>query len=454
MRSSSCGAWPLLGAALLMIGPANALDLPVQQRRLDNGLTVIVHEDHRVPLVAANVIYRVGSKDEQPGRTGFAHLFEHLMFMGTRRAPTKAFDQWMEASGGSNNAWTSTDFTSYHEVGPVGLLPLFLWLEADRLQALGNEIDKAKLDLQRDVVRNERRQTSENTPYGKVELRLPEVLYPADHPYHHPVIGSHADLEAATVNDVRSFFAQHYTPSNAALVIAGDVATGDAMRLAERYFGLVPQGNPVDRDAPTRSQPKLGRVVRETLEDNVEMTRIVMAFPSPAHFEPGDAELDLLASILAAAKTGRLYRGLVYERPLAQSVHAAQQSASLASSLQIEITVRPGVDADLVEKTADTILADVVKSPPTDQEVQRAKNQISFDFADRLQSLDARAALFATYWAEKGDPDFARRDLGRYETATAAGIHAQAKATVNLAERVILRVVPATTPVTARSGAP
>jgi zinc protease len=454
MLSPPRRAGALFAATLFAANPAGALDLPIQQQRLDNGLTVIVHEDHRVPQIASNIIYRVGSKDEQPGRTGFAHLFEHLMFMGTKRAPTKAFDQWMEASGGSNNAWTSTDFTSYHEMGPSGLLPLFLWLEADRLQTLGNEIDKPKLDLQRDVVRNERRQTAENTPYGKVELRLPELLYPAEHPYHHPVIGSHADLEAATVGDVRSFFTRYYSPNNAALVIAGDITTSDAMRLAKRYFGVLPRSDASARQAPARSQPKIGRVVREALSDDVEMTKIVMAFPSPAHFEPGDAELDLLASILSSGKTGRLYRGLVHERPLAQSVHVSQQSASIASSLQIEITVRPGVDPDLVEKTADAILANVVAEPPTEQEVQRAKNQVSFDFANRLQSLDSRAVLLATYWAEKGDADYAHRDLHRYESATAAGIHAHARSTINLGERVVLRIVPARTASNLPSGAP
>src|SRR3954469_17938072 len=223
-------------ALALAASPARSLDLPITQSKLPNGLTLIVHEDHLLPEVATNLIYRVGSKNEQPGRTGFAHLFEHLMFMGTKRAPSKAFDEWMEAAGGSNNAWTSSDFTDYHETGPSTLLPLFLWLEADRLETLGREIDKPKLDLQRDVVRNERRQTIENRPYGKVELRLPELLYPAEHPYHHPTIGSPADLKAASVQDVQTFFEKHYTPGNASLVIAGDVSTDQALAAAERYF--------------------------------------------------------------------------------------------------------------------------------------------------------------------------------------------------------------------------
>src|SRR5258707_9345605 len=212
-----------IGSLLALGGRAAALDLPYVETKLSNGLTVFVHEDHLMPQVATNIIYRVGSKDEVSGRTGFAHLFEHLMFMGTKRAPTKAFDEWMESAGGWNNAWTNTDFTDYHETGPSTLLPLFLWLEADRLETLGREIDQPKLDLQRDVVRNERRQMIENRPYGKVELRIPDIMCPETHPYHHPVIGSHTDLEAASVKDVRGFFEQHYVPANASLVIAGAV---------------------------------------------------------------------------------------------------------------------------------------------------------------------------------------------------------------------------------------
>src|SRR5262245_48774791 len=271
-------------ALALFGGPASSLDLPFQQTKLPNGLTVIVHEDHHLPQVATNIIYRVGSKDEQAGRTGFAHLFEHLMFMGTKRAPLKAFDEWMESAGGTNNAWTSTDFTDYHEAGPSTLLPLFLWLEADRLAELGREIDQPKLDLQRDVVRNERRQSVENRPYGKVELRMPELMYPPSHPYHHPVIGSHADLEAASVKDVRTFFEENYVPGNAALVVAGDVRAADVKDIAQRYFGSVTSASPVAAArSPKPSIPKLDKVVRETIDDKVEMTKIVMAFHSPAH---------------------------------------------------------------------------------------------------------------------------------------------------------------------------
>jgi len=447
------GSWPSLsflpvaGALLLATSSARALDLPFEQSKLPNGLTVIVHEDHLLPQVATNLIYRVGSKDELPGRTGFAHLFEHLMFMGTRRVPSKAFDEWMESAGGSNNASTSADFTDYHEVGPATLLPLFLWLEADRLETLGSEIDRPKLDLQRDVVRNERRQMTENRPYGKVELRLPELMYPESHPYHHPVIGSHADLEAATVEDVRAFFEQHYVPAQASLVVAGDVRASEVKELAQRYFGVIPARSPESGAKPPRplAAPKLEKVVRETIEDRVEMTKIIMAFHSPAHFEPGDAELDLLASILSSGKTSRLYKTLVYEKALAQSVTASQDSSALSSIFTVEILVRPGVSPDLVEKTTDALLAQVIASPPSDEELKRAKSQVAFAFVDRLQSIATRARLLNTYFAERGDPGYVNQDLARYEQATAGAVHAQARKTLTLNGRVIVRVIPRAT---------
>jgi predicted Zn-dependent peptidase len=433
-------------ALAFMAGSATSLELPFEQTQLANGLTVIVHEDHLLPTVATNLLYRVGSKDEKAGRTGFAHLFEHLMFMGTKRAPNKMFDAWMEAAGGQNNASTSSDVTDYFESGPSTLLPLFLWLEADRLQTLGAEIDRPKLDLQRDVVRNERRQMTENRPYGKVELRIPELLYPATHPYHHPVIGSHADLEAASVEDVRSFFEEHYRPDNAALVVAGDVRAAEVKELAQRYFGFLssPKGAPRRVERGSVPPPTLDKVVRETLEDRVEMTKIIMAFHSPAHFAPGDAELDLLASILSSGKTSRLYKSLVYEKSLAQSVVASQDSSTLSSVFTIEILVRPGVTADAVEKATDAILTQLLAKAPTDDEVRRAKNQVQFQFVDRLQSVAARARLLNTYWYETGDPGYVNKDLARYEQATADGILSQAKKTITLGGRLIMRVVPRT----------
>jgi zinc protease len=247
------------------------------------------------------------------------------------------------------------------------------------------------------------------------------------------------------VKDVQTFFEQHYTPASASLVIAGDVRAGDAKALAARYFGAIPSPPNAAGVKPPAPEPppKLGKVVRETIEDKVEMTKIVMAFHSPAHFERGDAELDILASILSSGKTSRLYKTLVYDKALAQSVEATQQSMALSSIFSVEVLIRPTVSADVVEKITDALLAEATARPPTNEEMQRAKNQIAFDFVDRLQSIATRARLLNMYWAERGDPGYVTQDLARYDRVTAEDVLAQAKKTITLNGRVILTVVPA-----------
>ena len=430
-----------LAATLTFASGAAALDIPFHKSKLENGLTVIVHEDHTLPIVAVNLVYRVGSRDEETKRTGFAHLFEHLMFMGTRRAPPKMFDAWMEAAGGANNAWTSEDLTDYHELGPPASLPLLLWLEADRLETLGREIDGPKLDLQRDVVRNERRQSIENVPYGKVELRMPELLWPDAHPYHHPVIGSHEDLESASVDDVRRFFDKYYVPANAALVVAGDAKASEVEELVAKLFRPIPGGSRPARAEP-KAPPRLGKVVRETLEDRVELPKLVMTFHAPPKLAPGDADLDLFAAILATGKSSRLYQALVYDQPLAQSVGATQSSSDLASAFTIEVVARDGVSLDELEKAVDAVLVEALAKPPAEDELRRAKNRYEYAFVSGLQSIEARARLLALYEVETGDPGFAEKDLARYRAATARSVNEWAKKVVTLGERVVLRVVP------------
>jgi predicted Zn-dependent peptidase len=419
--------------------------IPFTRAALPNGMTVILHEDHAVPTVVVNVSYNVGSRFEITRRTGFAHLFEHLMFMGTRRAPTKAFDAWMEAAGGWNNAWTSQDRTDYYDVGPPTALDLLVWLEADRLRDLGPLMTLEKLDAQREVVRNERRQTSENTPYGKVELRLPELMYGAQHPYHHPVIGSHADLEAATVEDVKDFFAKHYDPANASIVIAGDFDPKHAKDLVDRWFGTIPSRGPApDPGAPGFSDTKttLTSVVRETIEDDVELPKVVMAWQSPKHFGPGDAELDLLGTSLATGKASRLYKALVYEQKLAQTVGATQESSVLGSRFTVDVIARPGVSLEKLEAAIDKELEKVRKTSLADEEVERAKNLIETSFVVRLEGVRERASLLNMYQAEVKDPGFAPKDLDRYRRATKEQIRTAAETYLVPNARVILRVVP------------
>ncbi|MFO0735877.1 MAG: pitrilysin family protein [Labilithrix sp.] len=440
------GALVALGASGLAEGTAAAdISIPFVKSQLSNGMTVILHENHQVPQVVVNINYNVGSRYEAKGRTGFAHLFEHLMFMGTKRVPTKMFDLWMEGAGGWNNAWTSNDRTDYYDVGPPSSLPLLLWMEADRLKDLGPLMTLEKLNAQRDVVRNERRQNTENTPYGKVELRLPELMYPEGHPYHHPVIGSHADLEAATVDDVKAFFAQNYDPANASLVVAGDFDPAAAKAQIERLFGALPsRGAPKDPGAPGFSDEKttLGSVVRETIPDDVELEKLVIAWQSPKHLTKADAELDLVSTALATGKASRLYKSLVYEQKIAQAVEASQQSGYLGSQFVIGVLARPGVSLDKIEAAVEKELDALRKAPLSDDELTRAKNLVETGFVVRLESLQQRAGLLNMYQAEAKDPGWAQKDLDRYRGATKESIRDTVNKVMLPNARVILRVVP------------
>jgi predicted Zn-dependent peptidase len=434
--------------------PPPRVDIPFTREVLANGLTVILHEDHALPIVTVDALVKVGSRHEEAHRTGFAHLFEHLMFMGTARVPTKMFDAWMETEGGFNNASTGEDRTEYYDVGPSRSLPLLLWLEADRFGALGKEMNADKLKAQRDVVRNERRQTSENRPYGKVELRLPELLYPEGHPYHHPVIGSHEDLEAATVPDVKSFFDRFYVPNNVSLVVAGDFDSAQARASIQALFGGLPRA--VVPPAPAGAPPKLTSVVRETILDNVELPKTIIAYHSPARFAPGDAEMDLAAMILEHGKASRLYKALVYDKPLAQEVSAGQYSQDLGSYFSIEAIAQPGVKQDDLEAAIDAEVARLVAKPVSAEELQRAKNQYETSFVSRLQSVAERASLLNRYEAAKGDPGYAEKDLQRYRDVTPASLQAAMKAVLDPGARVVLRVVPKpkdTAPAAANGGA-
>ncbi len=443
-----------LGAALLPASPALAdgaappaaaatparLGIPFTKYTLPNGLTVILHEDHALPMVSVNTMVRVGSRFEETKRTGFAHLFEHLMFMGTRRVPTKMFDSWMETEGGSNNAWTSEDRTDYFSVGPAHSLKLLLWLDADRFASLADDMNLEKLNAQREVVRNERRQTSENEPYGKVELRLPALMYPEEHPYHHPVIGSHEDLEAAEVKDVVSFFKTWYVPNNCSLVVAGDFQPDEVKGWISTYFGGIPRADV--KAVPEAKPAKLTKVIRETIEDNVKLPKVVMAWHSPARFAAGDAELDLISTVLMSGKASRLYKAVVYDKPLAQQVSAAQESGDLGSRFVVEAIARPGVKLEQLEKAIDAELAKIRKEAVTAAELSRAQNQYEMAFFSQLQSVMRRASLLNAYETYKGDPGFLEQDLQRYRTATPAAMLKIAKETLDPNARVIIHVVP------------
>ena len=416
-------------------------ELQYSRFQLENGLTVILHEDRRLPLVAVNLWYIVGSKDEPAGRSGFAHLFEHLMFMGTEAVPYPGFDSIMESSGGSNNASTSSDRTNYFESGPSHLLETFLYLEADRMAALGKFMDQSKLDTQRGVVRNERRQSYENRPYGKAFLEIPRLLYPKGHPYHHPVIGSHEDLEAATVEDVKGFFQDFYDPGNATLAIAGDIDPARARSLVEKHFGRMPRG-PAPPRKPPQPPPRLQGTVRFQVEDAVELPLSVFVWHSPAVYAEGDADLDVLATVIAGGKSSRLYATLVYEKKTAQEVAAYQSSRLLGSELRILVHARPGSSQDEIEAEVDREIERLRADGPTQREVDRARNRIETSFWQGLQSVSERADLLNTYQFHFGDPGAIGRDRARYDAVTPETVRRWARDVLDPGSRLILRVIP------------
>jgi predicted Zn-dependent peptidase len=425
------------------------LSLAAEKLTLDNGLVVIASTDHTVPGVAVNLWYRVGSRDEQPGRTGFAHLFEHLMFMGAKYAPYPRFDTIMEAWGGTNNAFTSQDVTDYFEVGPTNLLETFFWLEGDRLATLDRTMDAEKLAAQRLVVQNERRQSYENRPYGLAALAVEEQVYPPGHPYSWSPIGSHRDLEAATVDDVVRFFRTHYVPNNAVLTVVGDVEPGKVFALARTYLGFIPR-----RELPARAAPPawvMPAEKRVPLEDQVEVPKAILAWPSPAGMSQGDAEADLLATLLGHGKSSRLYRRLVHDDQLATTVQVRQSSGALGSTFVIEAVAAPGHTTAQLVAAIDDELARLLARGPTAAEVESARALMESDLARRLQTLGSRALLLASYEVAYGSPDSVQRDLGRYALASPASLGAAARA-LFVPGRLLVEVTPASPPPAAGKG--
>lgn len=430
-------------AALLALGatPARAqqLRVPFTIDTLKNGLTLIVHEDHSVPIVSVNTWRHVGSGDEAPGRTGLAHLYEHLMFMGSLHAPYPMFDRLLEAAGGDNNASTWTDATNYYENGPSNALPLMLWLEADRTGYFLQTMDSAKVDLQRDVVKNERRQSYENQPYGMASLKLAEMLYPAGHPYHHPTIGSMTDLTAASLEDVKNFFRKYYAPNNTTLVVAGDVSTPEVKRLVEGYFGRIPAGKPVTR--PSVPAFHLAHDTSLTMTDRVELPRLYDEWHSVKAYSKDDAALDLLGYILTGAKNSRLTRSLVYEQQIAANVFARQDSRHLDGSFLIVATARPGHSLDEIQQSIDSIITGLVASGPTAHELEQARNSTAASFLNSLERVAEVADQLNRYYYLTGQPDYFQKDLARYDAVTAADIQRVARQYLT-AHRVTLRIVP------------
>jgi len=388
------------------------LDLGFQRHTLDNGLRVILHRDARLPLVTVNLWYHVGSKNERPSRTGFAHLFEHMLFQGSEHVATNDHFRIVQQVGGVANGSTWYDRTNYYETLPSHQLELGLWLESDRMGFLLPALTQENLDMQRDVVMNERRQRVENQPYGMAGERLHELLYPPDHPYHWPVIGYMEDIAAATLEEVQSFFRTYYTPNNAVLTLAGDFEPDDAMAKVERWFGEIPPGPPV----PPVVVPEggLGGERREVLEDDVRLPRIYLGFRGPAYGERGWYAADLLASVLSGGKSSRLFEDLVYERQIAQDVGAYISPYEEVSTFMVVATARPGVAVDTLEQALHEHLDRAATELPSPQDLERARNRMLTEYYMSLQKLDNRADLFAQLTTFLDDPGGIEREIEQY----------------------------------------
>jgi zinc protease len=441
---SACAIYAVpLGAGSQREAPA--ISVPVATFTLPNGLRVILHQDRSVPQVAVNVWYHVGSAHERPGRTGFAHLFEHLMFEGSGHVAEGQFDSLLEAAGGTNNGSTTNDRTNYYETVPSNALDLALFLESDRMGYLLDVVTPSLVDSQRDVVKNERRQRYENTPYGMAYVRLSELMYPKTHPYHWPVIGYMDDLSAATHEDVVDFFKTYYAPANASLVIAGDIDLVEARKKVEYWFSDVAPGPPVEPlVVPSFELP--GRIV-ESMTDRVQLPRLYLAWPTPALYAPGDADLDVLSGVLAQGKNARLYKRLVYDLQVAQDVSAAQYSSRHGSIYLITVTARPseGSPAAILETLKgyiDEELARLRTTPPDAREVERVRNRLQTSFFSIMETVESKADQLNAYFAATGDPDYFAEDLVRFDRVTAAHVSEAVRRWLPIDRRVELAVLP------------
>lgn len=431
----------LLLVALAVPAYANEPRITYQRFDLANGLRVYVIEDHKAPTVYGVTWFRVGSKDELPNRTGFAHLFEHLMFKGSAHLPDGLMDKLLEAAGGWSNAFTSSDMTVYQNVAASNFLETMLWIDADRLAGLLHTFDKAKLDNQRDVVLNERRQSYENQPYGMAELLIQENLWPKGHGYHWSTIGYPADLKAASVKDVADFFKKYYVPNNATMVIAGDVKFEEVKRLVEKYFAWIPRGAEPARPQYRTPPPIQKEIVVDTTDD-VQVPRVYLSWRGPAHYTPDEPALDIAATILADGKSSRLYKRLVYDKKIAQDVRASFSGETLGGEFRIVATAKPGVDPKRLQREISEEVAKLAATPPDAKELERAQNSHEASFLYGLQSTLQRAIQLAAYDVFVKDPDYFAKDLARYRAVTPAQVKNVVAKYLKPNARVVLTIRP------------
>ncbi|MBW8862806.1 MAG: insulinase family protein [Acidobacteria bacterium] len=417
------------------------MNISFTKHTLANGLDVLLHEDHACPIVAVNLWYHVGSKNERPGHTGFAHLFEHLMFEGSQHHD-KGYFTPLQGAGATLNGSTNADRTNYWEVVPAGALELALWMESDRMGYLLPALTEAKFSNQRDVVLNERRQNYENRPYGLAPMALLAALFPDQHPYHWTTIGEIADLQAVQLDEVHAFFRRYYHPANASIALAGDIHSADALALVDQYFGEIDPGDDVE---PVRAAAALAGDVRIQFEDRVELPRLYLAWLTPAMFADGDAELDLATDLLANGKTSRLYRRLVFEERLATDVSASQNSREIAGYAQITATAAPGHALGEIEQVIVEEIERLAADGPTDEEIDRGRVQAEAQFMFRLQTVGGfggKSDQLNAYNVFLQDPAYFDRDLARYQVVTNASLQEVVRRQLDPARRVTLSIVP------------
>ena len=417
------------------------MNIPFTKHTLGNGLDVLLHEDHACPIVAVNIWYHVGSKNELPGHTGFAHLFEHLMFEGSEHHDS-GFFQPLQAAGASLNGSTSADRTNYWEVVPSGALELALWMESDRMGYLLPALTEQKFKNQLDVVLNERRQNYENRPYGLGSMAMLAALFPPEHPYHWTTIGEVADLRAARLDEVRQFFRRYYHPANASISLAGDIDPESALALVRAYFEPIDAGEPV---APVRAAASIESERRIRLEDRVELPRLYLSWLTPPMFQPGDADLDLATDLLANGKTSRLYRRLVYDERIATDVSASQNSREIAGFVQLAATAAPGHTLAELERVIVEEIGRLAAEGPTPDELARGRVHSETQFVLRLQTIGGfggKSDQLNAYNVLLGDPDYFERDLARYQQATAASLRESVARYLEPGRRITMSIVP------------
>jgi predicted Zn-dependent peptidase len=427
--------------------PASGPDLPhvrFSQRRLPNGLRVIVASDHLAPVVAVNLWYDVGSRHEVPGKTGFAHLFEHFMFQGSRHVTKAEHMSLVQGAVGVNNATTFFDRTNYFETLPSHQLDLGLWLEADRMATLLDALSQENLDNQRDVVKNEKRQSYDNRPYGSFYEKLMAAVFPVEHPYHHTPIGSMEDLDAASLEDVIAFFRAWYAPNNAVLTIAGDVTEEEAFAAAERWFGPIPPNPALGRAWPPPIEPVIGREHRETVPDRVPLVRVHVAYRMPPFGTPEFDALEVATQILAGGRGSRLYKRLVRQERVAQDVAAfTLPLVGDASILAGWVTARPESDAATVERLWHEETDRLASEPVSEDELARARALIEaaeLGALSRVEEVADRLSQYATYFDR---PELINEQLGRYLAVDAPAIQAAAAAVFRPDNRAVITYVPA-----------